>query len=627
MAMCAGVCFTQPQAYGQTVTLGTWLEEGTGTVTGAGNSFTATPTAIATADDGDNFAVRNPERHRVYQTFPAMDFATAGDEVHVTFDVTFSGDPGNLDSDFRMSLVDTSTNQGFYPLSFDTGTRGGTYNRIRFVDNLDGPNAEMHGGVWGGAFTDAINGSGTIAQSGVAPTLENGATDDGLTDGNRVTFSVVMTRDSGNSFSFTTNVTEKNGFVVYPEVSGSFDAVAGDGPGDGDDSIAGIAINSFDGIVFGIFDDTPFADSPGGSYTVSNICISDEPTGVVLLTEDFDYPNGDLAGNATWVGYGSDQSGPVQVENGQAVLTRPPGVQDVNRPFAGADGTLYYSLEFSVDDLGAPYPLDDSPDFEYFSTFYAPRPGGGDDLTARIDIQAPTGSGDFTVGIASDDGTADATWATDLNFDTVYRAVVSYDQDNNLAELWIDPVVESDTRITGTFGGGNEEGFQVGDTITAVALRQANSDGSEVVRVDNLMVGTSFKSVVPAPVATALAGDFDGNNIVNCDDLDGYVNNLGQLAAGALAQLDLNGNGTLEAGDADTVLTTLVETSNGGVGTSPGDLNCDGVVNVLGDALLLVTNLNSSVTRYGQGDLNFDGTVNVLGDALILVTNLGNTNQ
>jgi len=125
----------------------------------------------------------------------------------------------------------------------------------------------------------------------------------------------------------------------------------------------------------------------------------------------------------------------------------------------------------------------------------------------------------------------------------------------------------------------------------------------------------------------AASGDFTNDGIVDCDDLDGYIGNIGAMATEALAVLDIDGNGTIEASDANTHITTLVTTSNGIVGTNPGDVNCDGVVNVLGDALALVTNLGSNVMSYSQGDVNFDGQVNVLGDALILVTNLGMSNQ
>jgi len=539
MAVCAAMCFTETQSYGQSVTFGTWQDEGTGTVTGSGDSFTASPTAIATPviEGVDNFAERNAERHRVYQTFPPMDFSMVGDEVHVTFDITFDGIPENLDTGVRVSLVDTSTNQGIYPVGWDAGGRVGTYNRTRFIDNLDGPNAEMHGGDHGGAFTDAINGSGTIAQSNAAPTITDGAVEEGLIDGNTVSFSIVMTRDAGNTFSYATNVTEKNGLVVYPEVAGSFDVVAGGGGGD--TSVAGIAINSLDGIVFGLFSDDPFLANPGGSYTVSNICVSDTAKGVVLLSEDFDYPDGDLVGNGDWVGYGSDQRQPVQVESGQAVIAGE-GIQDVNVPFGGATGILYYSIEFSVDDLGAPYPLDDSPDFEYFVTFYDGN--GGDNLSARIDIQAPSGAGDFTVGIASDEGTADATWATDLTYDTTYRAVVSYDQVNNLAQLWIDPIVESDTSILGenrlaTEGIG-------GDTPTAVALRQASSDGAETIRVDNLLVGTSFDAVVPT---TTLLGDANCDGMVDFRDIVPFIAFLSNNEF--KAEADIDGSGAVDFRD------------------------------------------------------------------------------
>ena len=121
-------------------------------------------------------------------------------------------------------------------------------------------------------------------------------------------------------------------------------------------------------------------------------------------------------------------------------------------------------------------------------------------------------------------------------------------------------------------------------------------------------------------------GDFNLDGVVNCSDLDGYVGNIGAAADGALAALDIDGNGTLDASDAELHITALVETSNGGVGTFPGDLNCDGTVDVLSDAFALVGNLGGSATSYAQGDINFDEAVDVLGDAFVLVGNLGNTN-
>ena len=141
--------------------------------------------------------------------------------------------------------------------------------------------------------------------------------------------------------------------------------------------------------------------------------------------------------------------------------------------------------------------------------------------------------------------------------------------------------------------------------------------------IDNVVVATDL---TVEPTAGTL-GDFNGDQVVDCADLDGYVGNIGAAVTPALAPLDIDNNGTITAADANTHITTLVQTSNGQVGTFPGDLNCDGQVNVLGDAFALVGNLNNPATSYSQGDINFDGTVNVLGDAFTLIGNLNNSNN
>lgn len=134
-------------------------------------------------------------------------------------------------------------------------------------------------------------------------------------------------------------------------------------------------------------------------------------------------------------------------------------------------------------------------------------------------------------------------------------------------------------------------------------------------------LGTITLTVVGA------AGDYNGDGVVDCDDLDGYVGNIGSAAVGQLATLDIDGNGTLDASDANTHITSLVQTSNGVVGTFEGDLNCDGTVDVIGDAFILVGNLNNAVSSYADGDVNFDGGVDVLADAFALIGNLGLSNQ
>jgi len=115
--------------------------------------------------------------------------------------------------------------------------------------------------------------------------------------------------------------------------------------------------------------------------------------------------------------------------------------------------------------------------------------------------------------------------------------------------------------------------------------------------------------------------------MVDCDDIDFYVGNIGSAATGALARLDLNGDDQITSSDPEQLVTDLVQTSNGQTGTFLGDLNCDGTVNVLEDAFILIGELGNAVNSYGDGDINFDGVVSVLGDALILIGNLNRTNE
>lgn len=141
--------------------------------------------------------------------------------------------------------------------------------------------------------------------------------------------------------------------------------------------------------------------------------------------------------------------------------------------------------------------------------------------------------------------------------------------------------------------------------------------------IDNVVVTTDLTVEPGDPVV----GDLNGDGVTDCADIDEFIGNLGLSAVGALADLDLVADGTIDSLDVAFLVENLVVTSpNGVTGTALGDLNCDGQVNVLGDAFILVASLNNAATSYSQGDINLDGTVNVLGDAFTLVANLGFSN-
>ena len=135
--------------------------------------------------------------------------------------------------------------------------------------------------------------------------------------------------------------------------------------------------------------------------------------------------------------------------------------------FGAVEGVLYYAFDFSVNNPGEPI---SGGDYEYFAMFK----DDGFNYRARIDIVAANNEGnDFTVGISSKGSTADTIWPDDLNFDTTYGVTVKYDQNQNIAQLWINANSETDASILG------DDEDDPGTSITQFGLRQASSSQNE----------------------------------------------------------------------------------------------------------------------------------------------------
>ena len=202
----------------------------------------------------------------------------------------------------------------------------------------------------------------------------------------------------------------------------------------------------------------------------------------VIVCDNFSYPDGSLVPQGGWINH-SGTAGDLLVSGGQVVVQHGTPSEDASLTFTPIAGNIYYGVDFTVPDQGTPIPGTDN---EYFAHFK----DTGFNFAARLDVVPPTGTGDYSVGIASDDSVADTIWPTDLSYDVTYRAIVRYDQDNNIAELWIDPAVSTDTSILG------DDQADPGDVISAFALRQSDSDLNESVLVDNVVVGSTFDSVL-----------------------------------------------------------------------------------------------------------------------------------
>jgi hypothetical protein len=110
---------------------------------------------------------------------------------------------------------------------------------------------------------------------------------------------------------------------------------------------------------------------------------------------------------------------------------------------------------------------------------------------ARIDIVTANNEGsDFTLGISSTGSTADTIWPDDLNFDTTYRVTVKYDQDQNIAQLWVNASSETDASILG------DDESDPGTSITQFGLRQSDSSQNEGILIDNLSISQTFNETL-----------------------------------------------------------------------------------------------------------------------------------
>ena len=219
----------------------------------------------------------------------------------------------------------------------------------------------------------------------------------------------------------------------------------------------------------------------------------------VIVSDTFSYADGSLVGNGAWANH-SGTAGDFQVVSGQAVVEHGAPSEDVNLPFAAnAGGDIFFSFDFSVDDLGVPY--GGGTDFEYFAHFK----DDGFGFRGRMDVQAPNGAGDYTVGISTISSTADVTYPLDMTYGVTYNVIVRYDQDANIAQMWIDAAMDTDLSITG-----NDES-DPGTPITGFALRQSDSTMNETIRVDNLVVSDNCADVFSGCGPVAIENESWGN--------------------------------------------------------------------------------------------------------------------
>lgn len=216
--------------------------------------------------------------------------------------------------------------------------------------------------------------------------------------------------------------------------------------------------------------------------------------GGVLTSDNFNY-NGALTANG-WTAHSGAGNKVIMANGVFATLQQSGGSgEDINLGFGplGAADTVYAAFDLMVvtADLSG---LDGN------GLYLAHFMDAGFAFRARTGVVQAPGGGDFGLAINADNSNlgAGATWASDLTFDTWYRVVISWDAGTGVSELWLNPTLETDPSISHT-------GSFTGDLMAGFALRQSNDyTGSQ--GIDNVIVGTTFGDVIPAPATFALLG-------------------------------------------------------------------------------------------------------------------------
>lgn len=198
----------------------------------------------------------------------------------------------------------------------------------------------------------------------------------------------------------------------------------------------------------------------------------------IIAADDFSYADGSLVPNGGWANH-SGTPGDLQVIGGQALVQHGTPSEDANLSFADqTTGNLTASFDIVVND--------DAPiggtDFEYFAHFFAE---GSFNFSSRLDVVAPTGAGDYTLGISSTTSTAEATLASDFSFGDTVSVLLGFDLDTGIGSL----TVGAET-VNGTSS-------SLGETFNRFALRQSDSSGNESILVDNLVI--NGVSAIPEP--------------------------------------------------------------------------------------------------------------------------------
>ena len=244
---------------------------------------------------------------------------------------------------------------------------------------------------------------------------------------------------------------------------------------------------------------------------------------VVLLNDEFQ-ENGVLNGKTPMPGPGANwnsgaQTGvnSVSVVDGEVLLlqTESTNGEDIANVFTdqGVAAATFAGFDFRLPS-GTNAGLASDAEVIAEGVFFVTLRGTSASTTqrARTGFVPPAAGGDFRMAINADNGNlvAGAAFPTDLEFDTTYRAVISFNAQNASSQLWVDPTTALSTNVSHTGVAGS-----IGTVINRIILRQANSNNGTQL-IDNVIVATTFEEALG--IQAEPNGDFNGDGTVDAAD-------------------------------------------------------------------------------------------------------------
>jgi len=221
----------------------------------------------------------------------------------------------------------------------------------------------------------------------------------------------------------------------------------------------------------------------------------------VLVSDSFNYLDGDLAAVSSGLWTVISGSGNLNVSSGHAVVSSSLTADDATAFTPVGAGVLYYGLTATVTSVPGTTG-------SYLAALWDGETGAATDYFGRLQVAQGSTSSKVKFGIINDGSpNTPVYFGSEFDLNSAVQIVVKFDFSTMTSTLWVNPANESSASVTDSvaaiFSADSTTPGGVA-TLGNFLLRQANSIGT--TSVDNLVVSTTFVEAVPEPGTVAMVG-------------------------------------------------------------------------------------------------------------------------